>query len=391
MTPSDRPRGIEPAAFLCLLGVVAIIQFSIAAAEILLAVAIAGWLAVVILRRERVAAPVFFWPLVAYAAWTLVSVLFSSDRGASLSDSRELLLLLVVPLAYRLAAGRRALTVLDVIISVGAISAAVGVAQYGILNYDHLGQRPQGTLGHYMTYSGILMLVIGATAARLLFRREHRTWPALVMPALLVALALTFTRSAWVGACVAVGVLFVLKDFRLLAALPVVAALFFALAPQAVTSRVYSMFNLNDPTNRDRVAMMRAGADMIRDHPLAGIGPDMVIRRYPEYRDASAVEPINPHLHNVPLQIAAERGLPALAVWLWFIVVVGRDLWRAFRTERAPALAAAGLAALVSMLSAGLFEYNFGDSEFLVLFLVLITLPFAADREPAAASRADPG
>jgi len=30
------------------------------------------------------------------------------------------------------------------------------------------------------------------------------------------------------------------------------------------------------------------------------------------------------------------------------------------------------------MLAAGLFEYNFGDSEFLMLFLVLITLPFAA-------------
>ena len=28
-------------------------------------------------------------------------------------------------------------------------------------NYDNLGQRPQGTLGHYMTYSGLLMLVIG--------------------------------------------------------------------------------------------------------------------------------------------------------------------------------------------------------------------------------------
>jgi hypothetical protein len=35
------------------------------------------------------------------------------------------------------------------------------------------------------------------------------------------------------------------------------------------------------------------------------------------------------------------------------------------------------------MLSAGLFEYNFGDSEFLMLFLVLITLPYAVDRTPS--------
>jgi hypothetical protein len=28
-----------------------------------------------------------------------------------------------------------------------------------------------------------------------------------------------------------------------------------------------------------------------------------------------------------------------------------------------------------------MFEYNFGDSEFLMLFLVMITLPFAAERD----------
>ena len=38
------------------------------------------------------------------------------------------------------------------------------------------------------------------------------------------------------------------------------------------------------------------------------------------------------------------------------------------------------------MLAAGMFEYNFGDSEFLMLFLLLVTLPFAAFRggEPSA-------
>ena len=38
-----------------------------------------------------------------------------------------------------------------------------------MLHYDNLGQRPQGTLGHYMTYSGLLMLVIGTALARVLF------------------------------------------------------------------------------------------------------------------------------------------------------------------------------------------------------------------------------
>jgi len=32
------------------------------------------------------------------------------------------------------------------------------------------------------------------------------------------------------------------------------------------------------------------------------------------------------------------------------------------------------------MLTAGLFEYNFGDSEFLMLFLIVVTLPFTVER-----------
>ena len=120
---------------------------------------------------------------------------------------------------------------LTVIVSVGAASAAFGIVQYGMLHYDNLGQRPQGTLGHYMTYSGLLMLVIGVALARLLFGTRDRLWAALVMPALRVAVALTFTRSAWVGACAAAAVLLSLKDFRLLAVLPIVAAIFFAVAP----------------------------------------------------------------------------------------------------------------------------------------------------------------
>ena len=55
-----------------------------------------------------------------------------------------------------------------------------------------------------MTYSGPLMLVICAAVARLLFDCD-RMWAAIVMPALVVALALTFTRSAWVGVAVGRG------------------------------------------------------------------------------------------------------------------------------------------------------------------------------------------
>ncbi len=375
--PRDR---LEWAAVAGLLGFVAALQLSIAAAGICLALMLACWAGALAVGQQRWDAPRFFWPLLVYAAWTLVSAAFSPDPRTSFVDSKQLVVFLIVPAVYQLARGNRALTVFNVIITVGAASAILGIVQYGVLNYDHLGQRPQGALGHYMTYSGLLVLVICAAVGRLLFDMRHCAWAAIIMPSLAAAIALTFTRSAWVGVATGVTVLFVLKDFRLLALLPVIGALFFALAPGRITTRFYSMFDLHDPTTRDRVAMLREGRAMIAEHPLTGVGPNMVERVYAQYRDPLAVEKVNPHLHNVPMQIAAERGLPALAIWVCFVGTAGWDLWRKLRTSRHRFLAATALAAIAGMLSAGLFEHNFGDSEFLMLFLVLLTLPFAADR-----------
>ncbi len=375
---------LERVATLLLFGFVGAVQFSIAIAQSLLALALLCWVVLLVRDRVRPAAPAFFLPLALYAGLTLLSTAFSIDPGSSFVDSKQLLLFLIVPLVYHLGRGRHAKTIVDITLSVGALSAAYGVVQYGMLQYDHLGQRPQGALSHYMTYSGLLMLVLCAAVARLVFGSRDRIWPALVMPALVVALTLTFTRSAWVGACVAVGLLFILKDFRLTALLPVVIALVFALAPEGIAGRMVSMFDLHDPTNRDRLAMVRAGTAMVADHPMTGVGPEMVERAYPRYREADAVEASISHLHNVPLQISAERGLPALGAWLWFVGLLMWHLLRLFRHQPDRVLAATGLAATMAMLSAGLFEYNFGDSEFLMLFLVLVTIPFAAIRHDDA-------
>ena len=94
------------------------------------------------------------------------------------------------------------------------------------------------------------------------------------------------------------------------------------------------------------------------------------------------MKPTNPHLHNVPMQIAAERGLPALGAWIWFVVSASLGLLRAASGTRATrAWPPPALGAMAAMLAAGLTEYNFGDSEFLMLLLVMITLPFAANRD----------
>jgi putative inorganic carbon (hco3(-)) transporter len=372
---------LEQATLAGLVGVVAAVQLSIAIAQILLAITVVCWVASHLQRRERLEAPEFFWPLVVYAGLTLLSAGFSLDPRVSFADSKQLLLLFLVPVVYDLARGPRATLFLTVILTVGAASALIGIVQYGVLNFDDLHRRPQGALSHWMTYSGTLMLVVCAAVSRLLFDTKGRTWAALIMPALIVSLMVTLTRTAMVGVAAGIGALLLSRDFRLLALLPILAGAVIGLAPASVTNRVYSILDLNDPTSRDRVAMLQAGVAIVEDHPLTGVGPNQIERIYPTYRVPGAVQPSNPHLHNVPMQIAAERGLPALAAWLWFVITAAAGLIKLLRRSRHRTLAAAGLGSLVAALAAGFFEYNFGDSEFLMLLLTMITLPFAANRD----------
>lgn len=388
--PPPASPALDRIALWLLLLFVASLQMSIFAAGVLLSLMLVCWVALLVRDRERPAVPDFVLPLAVYAVLTLISSAFALEPWESFKDDKQLVYLAVVPAAvYHLARGRQATTVVDVIVTVAALGAVWGIVQYGLLHFDSLGKRPQGISHHYMTFSGFLMLGICSVLARLVLGTRDRMWPALVLPAIVVALFLTLGRGAWVGTSIAVAVIFSLKNFRLMAAIPVVVAVAFALAPDTVTRRMESVFDLQDPSNRDRVAMLKTGVAMVQAHPLTGVGPNMIEKVYTQYRAPGAVQQTNQHLHNVPMQIAAERGIPALGVFIWFVVNLARSLLKLFRTSEHRVLAATAFASLIAMLAAGMFEYNFGDSEFQMLFLVLITLPFAAQREDSAARAAE--
>jgi O-antigen ligase len=378
---TNGPSVLERLTWWLVVASLGVVQFNLLTAQVIFGLAALGWLAIAVRDGRRPDLPAFALPLGVYALLTLASAAASLDPLASLKDSKQLLLFLMVPIVARLARGPRAMQALDVILAVGAAGALYGIVQFAVFGYDDLSNRPSGRLSHYMTYSGVLMLVTCAAAARLLFFPQRIIWPAIAVPALLSALAFTQTRNAWVGVAVAIAVLLWARRPALVLALPVVAVIVLVLAPPALRSRALSAFDPNDESNRDRIQMLGMGARMVRDHPVLGVGPEMIQRVYADYRPADAVHPYNQHLHNVPVQIAAERGLPALAVWLWMIVVALRDHWRQLRDGPARALAGAGVAAIVAMVVAGWFEYNFGDSEVLMLFLGLITLPYAARLE----------
>ena len=228
------------------------------------------------------------------------------------------------------------------------------------------------------------------------------------MPALIAALAVTLSRNAWVGACVGIGLLFLhsrlpaaraaagraRRVHRLRAVATDRSPLL--VVPRQTPAARQRRHRGQSASNRDRLAMIRSGLRIIKDDPLTGVGPDMIIQVYaalPRSRRGQAAQP-------APAQRAAadcRRARPAGARGL---ALVHRHADRATfvkrRTGAFRRCRTAALAAMAAMVAAGMFEYNFGDSEFLMLFLVLMTLPYAADRaarrrrrRPHAAARSD--
>jgi O-antigen ligase len=124
---------------------------------------------------------------------------------------------------------------------------------------------------------------------------------------------------------------------------------------------------------------------MVEAHPVFGIGPEQIQPQFLAYLPADVAQPLPKgwygHLHNVYLQYAAERGLPALACMLWIIGKMARDFREALKM---PARSdtrfiwLGGLAVIAAVLVEGFFEYNLGDSEVLTMFLATTTCGYVA-------------
>jgi putative inorganic carbon (hco3(-)) transporter len=88
------------------------------------------------------------------------------------------------------------------------------------------------------------------------------------------------------------------------------------------------------------------------------------------------------HLHNIYVQYAAERGIPGLLCMLWFIGLTVWDCIRGIRRAPRPSqelfLLHGAIAVTLGILVGGLFEYNLGDSEVLMMFVSVVGLAYAA-------------
>lgn len=359
--------------------------FSIAASNILLGVTL---LSLPWTRRRRVdwagLAPLLV-PLGFYVLWLAGSIAASYDPRTSLRGLTEIFTLTTLVLAPLCARGERQVRLLvDVLIGVAALLACLGLSQY-LVGYGGLDRRIRGPFSHYMTFSGFLLVCDLLLVASLVYDGRWRGYRGLwrwgALAAINVALLGSYTRNAWVALAVALTVLVLLRAPRLILAYVPAAVLFIALAPVPLLHRVVSITDLRDSSNYDRLCMLEAGLTMVRERPLFGCGPELVERRYAIYRSPSAPRYEIPHLHNSLLEIAAERGLPALASYLWLTLASAAAAWRRFKAEggrRGPRadLYVGVMLALLAFNVAGLFENNWGDTEVQRPLLFVLALPF---------------
>lgn len=252
--------------------------------------------------------------------------------------------------------------------------------------------RATGFYGHWVTYAEVLQL-IGSLALGLFLTapRKKSLYGLLLLAAvvgLLFALALTVTRASWIGFVISAAVMLLITASRrtvLIAgafAIPLILGGVFLLQQK----RNVGFVDPNDQSTSWRETVWREGFQLLVSKPrhlLVGVGMDSIKGHWREWRlfDNGRL-PIG-HMHSNLLQIALERGVPALIVWLILLGVYGRTLIGSLKTDglnEVRGIPLGALGGLVGFFSSGLVHYNWGDSEVVMVFYFIMGLSLVVHR-----------
>jgi putative inorganic carbon (HCO3(-)) transporter len=243
--------------------------------------------------------------------------------------------------------------------------------------------RASGWTRHYETYAEILQilaqLALGLALAHLVnhgFNRWSR-YAFLATGLLALGLALTAMRTSLVA--FAVGVLVIswrsLRGRARLVALAGLAVLLLVGAFVVYQTRAQQALWLQDASSSLRVEVARVGLSRIMQHPLFGHGMDAMHVHWNEW-GFPGTDML--HLHSTPLQLAFDRGLPALLFWLWILWLFWRTasggekrLRENSDTNRYGILLGA-TGALAGFFASSLVNYNLGDGEVALVFWWLL-------------------
>jgi O-antigen ligase len=372
--------------FFLLLGFLFLVNFSIAGCYIMFTLLTIG------LILSFISSSPFPWPglpkfykyFLLYILFSLISTLFSIDKLESLKDNSEFITFLLIPIFLLIIQSKKRLdySLLTVLAS-AVISSLIGIfitIKEGV-SLDH---RLHGLTSHWMTYSGLLMFAFIFFFVYFVYekRKKNKLMLAVALLIILTSILLSLTRCVWVGIFISVGSFITYYKPKILyAAIPCLILLVFIL-PASVKDRITSIFNMDNETNRDRFYMYKTGINIFKDYPLTGVGADNLEKVYDKYKPVEA-KLSNPHLHNNFLQELAERGIFAvlslLTAFVSIFILLVNKIKNSIDFEKIVATGA--LFAFIGFLVAGLFEYNFGDTEIKFMLFYFLSIPFVALKE----------
>jgi len=394
---------------------------SLTAAQAFLALAAACYAIHLLRERPAIHFPPVKLPLALFSLGTVVSIFWAANPAVGWFAVRKLVLFVILLLGVNLVASRKHLEFLYRGLFVesalaGLVAIGQFVSQYRQVRALHpdrvyvsmTSERISGFLGHWMNFGGQQMLIFAALLAFLLLapKAEARAigirgsgsgvrranagpragWAIgwLLWGVVVASIVLNFTRGVWLGCFVASLYLVARWKPRWLWALPVLLLASYFAGPSLVRQRIEVLRHPSrDPALSIRFEMWQVAWRMIQKHPLAGVGPNNIEQVYALYLPpGKSPEPgYHGHLHNNFFQFGAERGLAVLAAWVWFMGALGWHFWRMCRRlARGRWIAEAALAGWLAMLVEGCFEFNFGTSPVLMLFLFIVSTPFVAER-----------
>jgi putative inorganic carbon (hco3(-)) transporter len=380
-------------------GAAASIIFSIAAFNILMGLALAALL----FSGEKLRLPRIKLPLAIFMALTLVAWFCSPDPWADgYPQIRKFWVFCILLLVYSVLRNLTTIRWLFLTwVGLASISAMRGFVQFagkmkqahqsGVDGYAYyVSERITGFSSHWNTFSAQEMFALVMLTAFLLFGvRVPKRWVWILCGVLIaVVLYLGETRAVWIATALAGLYLVWFWKKWLIALVPIAGVVVFLVSPHVVQERFTSLIHAKGvDSNTFHLIAWHAGIEMIEKHPLLGLGPEGPKYHFQEYVPAGTWASRPPgfyqHLHNVYLQYGAERGIPTLLVFLWLLGQILVDFWRGLRSlppgrSDRRFLLQGGIAMVLAMMTEGIAEVNFGDSEPLTMFLIVVACGYLA-------------
>lgn len=257
--------------------------------------------------------------------------------------------------------------------------------------------RASGWTRHYETFSEILqilaLLALGLALAHFRNHGPKLKFRLAMAASAILALGIVFTAKRTALIALLIGsVVMLLRATRGKARLVAAAVLGLVLLSGAFfvwQTRAENALALGDASASLRLKVAKVGLSRILVHPVFGHGMDAMHKHWNEW-GFPGDQMIG--LHSTPLQLAFDRGLPALLCWLWLMFVFWTATLRAEKDFRDSSdtnrygLLLGATGALASFFASSLVNYNFGDGEVALVFWWLMGIVVVLSRRNQSVS-----